>query len=644
MPFALIVRTANDELDATPNAADLSFREAIALANGGLGADTITFAAALAGQPILLRLGQMTISDAVTIQGLGAAQTIVMGSNDPQLYSRLFDITDTAGDVTFDSLTLTGGKTTASGESGGAVRSKSAGQLTIQNNTISGNSTAALGGFGGGIYSQGAVFVVNSTISGNAASLASGGGIFSSASVTVSSSTISGNTSGSSTIPGALSRGGGIYAVALTVTNSTISDNATLGQRGYGGGIFSHDGSVTITNSTITGNSIAGSDADGGGLYSLNSTVTIRNSIVAGNQDANQSHPDLRSSGTLTVQFSLIGDNNGNLGLTNGTSGNLVGTHAIPLDPQLGPLQNNGGPTPTHALIATSPALDAGDTGFVAPPSNDQRGVAFARVADGPDADATPRLDMGAFEFQTLSIPSTLVVDTAIDEGDGNYTAGDLSLRDAVALANARSGAHTITFAAALAGQPIVLTLGQITISDPLTLRGLATGQITVMGSNDPLLYSRLFDITASAADVTFDRLTLTGGKTTNSGRGGAILSASAQLTIHNSTISGNSTTGPLLAGGGGIYTSGAVKVTNSTISGNSAMGSGGGIDARTVTLTNSTVTGNSANGGGSGGGIYSYFGYVTIHNSIVAGNLAIRMAATPTCGRKTAPLSPDTA
>ena len=286
--------------------------------------------------------------------------------------------------------------------------------------------------------------------------------------------------------------------------------------------------------------------------------------------------------------------------MTNGVNGNLVGTHAAPLNPQLGPLQNNGGPTPTHALIATSPAIDAGDPAFATPPINDQRGVPFVRVADGPDANATTRIDMGAFEFQTLSIPSTLVVDKAIDEGDGNYSAGDLSLRDAVALANASSGPHTITFAAALSGQPVRLTLGQMLITDPLTLRGLGAAKTTIDGRYN----SRMFDITTTVAGpVTFDGLTLTRGRTTGNveNDGGAIRSYSTgQLTIRNSIISGNSTMGDT-ASGGGIYAQGSVTVINSTISGNYAVGnsggnaSGGGIYAQgSVTVTNSTISGNS--------------------------------------------------
>jgi hypothetical protein len=65
----------------------------------------------------------------------------------------------------------------------------------------------------------------------------------------------------------------------------------------------------------------------------------------------------------------------------------------INTDPLLGPLQNNGGPTFTHALLPGSPAIDAGDPNFTPPPLNDQRGCSFDRVFNG-------RIDIGSFEVQ----------------------------------------------------------------------------------------------------------------------------------------------------------------------------------------------------------------------------------------------------
>ena len=254
--LSLVVDTVRDENDGNYATGDLSLREAVALANGSSGANTITLASALAGQPILLRLGQMAIDDPLTIQGLGAALTTVNGQN----RSRLFDITNNAGDVTFDRLTLTRGKTTAIFEWGGAIRSASVGQLTIRNSTLSGNSTTDSFAKGGGIYAAGSLTVTGSTVSGNSTTgvFALGGGIYANGSLTVTDSTVSGNsTSGNS------ARGGGIYADgSLTVTGSTLSGNSTTGSSARGGGIYAA-GPLTVTGSTISGNSTTGTSARG---------------------------------------------------------------------------------------------------------------------------------------------------------------------------------------------------------------------------------------------------------------------------------------------------------------------------------------------------------------------------------------------
>ena len=99
----------------------------------------------------------------MTIQGRGAGQTTINGQNS----SRLFNISNTAGTVTFDGLTLIGGKTTADSGRGGAIRSVSSGRLTVQDSIISGNSTSGEEADGGGIYAGGLMSIINSTISGN---------------------------------------------------------------------------------------------------------------------------------------------------------------------------------------------------------------------------------------------------------------------------------------------------------------------------------------------------------------------------------------------------------------------------------------------------------------------------------------------
>src|SRR5262249_18005001 len=176
-------------------------------------------------------------------------------------------------------------------------------------------------------------------------------------------------------------RGGGIYnefTGTLTVTSSTLSGNAATSQdrAGQGGGIYNEfSGALTVTSSTLSGN--AATD-QGGGIYS-NGTSAVTNSVntlIAGNSAP--SSPDV--AGPLTSQgHNLIGDGSGGSGYT---STDLVGTSTNPIDPKLGPLQDNGGPTQTMALLPGSPAIDAGDNAF-SPGPFDPRGPRFARIPNG---------------------------------------------------------------------------------------------------------------------------------------------------------------------------------------------------------------------------------------------------------------------
>src|SRR5690606_32889881 len=175
---------------------------------------------------------------------------------------------------------------------------------------------------------------------------------------------------------------------------------------------------------------------------------------------------------------SFSGDHNliGTGGLVGGTA-NKQGTTVTPLNPLLGPLANNGGPTPTHALLAGSPAIDAGRN--ISGATHDQRGAPFLRTIDDPNiANVNDATDIGAFELQTVT-SHTLVVDNPIDENDGDTSVGDLSLREAVQLANSRPGIDTIMFSptvfTAVPVVPINLTLGAIQITDSVRIEGLGT-------------------------------------------------------------------------------------------------------------------------------------------------------------------------
>ncbi|MCA9051711.1 MAG: hypothetical protein KDA89_23395, partial [Planctomycetaceae bacterium] len=147
------------------------------------------------------------------------------------------------------------------------------------------------------------------------------------------------------------------------------------------------------------------------------------------------------------------------------------------------------------------------------------------------------------------------VVDTIADESDGDYSAGDFSLREAIERANTRVGADEIQFAAGLSGQTITLTIDQLSVTDDLTITGLGASNLTVSGGNS----FRVFDLQHDA-DVVIDGLKITAGRTTltsgpNTGisGGGAGIRSSGTLQLSNSVVTGNHTTATA-ADGGGIY------------------------------------------------------------------------------------------
>src|SRR5262249_29827279 len=155
-------------------------------------------------------------------------------------------------------------------------------------------------------------------------------------------------------------------------------------------------------------------------------------------------------------------------GLTPDANGNLIGSLGDPIEPLLDVIADNRGPTPTHALLPGSPAIDRGSNpvGLVA----DQRGFPFARASG-----AMP--DMGAFEVQP---PPVMVVTTPDDELDATLDLNDLSLREALALADANPGIDTLTFASGLGGVPVRLTLGQLEVRDSVVIRGLGAADTII--------------------------------------------------------------------------------------------------------------------------------------------------------------------
>jgi predicted outer membrane repeat protein len=361
-----------------------SLREALATANQ---CSTISFASGIS--LITLTSAELVIDKTVTINGPGANLLTISGNGG----RRVFTI-NSGENVALNGLTIANGAA-GSGRGGGINNFAS---LTLNNCTISGNSA----NLGGGICNDGSgsLALSNCTLSGNSALTA-----------------------------------GGIYNIGSgisTLTNCTLSGNVAAAN---GGGIFNNrtGSTLTLTNCTLSGNSANRS----GGIVQSAGLVRLKNTLIAGNT-ASTSSPDI--DGIFTSQgYNLIGMISD--ATITPTTGDQIGTAAAPINPLLGALANNGGPTQTRALLPGSPARNAGDncvtqtSGCLAAPlTTDQRGTGFNRLVGSA-------VDIGAVEMQhdtpILTINPATLPDSAVGSaynqtlsatgGSGNYSFSILS-------------------------------------------------------------------------------------------------------------------------------------------------------------------------------------------------------------------------
>lgn len=266
------------------------------------------------------------------------------------------------------------------------------GQVSAVRTTFSGNSAVN----GGGIHGSGGVRLTDSTVSGNSASN-NGGGVWGSGSIYLTRSTVSDNTTAYI--------GGGVYHKApapllMSVNNSTISGN-TAGQQG--GGIYKHTNTISLHNNTITGNAAT----RGGGLDTVGTAVGLQRNIVAGNSAA--LGPEIHhNGGTVTDNFRNVFGHSGGSGITGFIPGstNIIPAGALSTILET-KLQNNGGPTYTHALVPGSPAIDGVSNArcVLGTSANgiDQRGK--PRNVDGNGTPSTVECDLGSYELQP--VPAT---------------------------------------------------------------------------------------------------------------------------------------------------------------------------------------------------------------------------------------------
>ena len=250
-----------------------------------------------------------------------------------------------------------------------------------------------------------------------------------------------------------------------TLTNCTISGNS----RASGGGLDNYH-TATLTNCTVSGNSatnggtlynnatmyltactVSGNCASTGGGLDNDGTATLTNTIVAGNTLPNSLiASDISGTKSVSGSYNLLGTG-GQGGLTNGVNGNIFLPNLSTLG--LAPLGFYGGPTQTMALLPNSAAIGKGTA--VSGVTTDQRGEPLD----------VPTPDIGA--FQATNGATMLVVNTTAD-GTGSSAGGELSLRQAINLANVQDVAETITFDSTVfaTAQTITLTQGPLELSD----------------------------------------------------------------------------------------------------------------------------------------------------------------------------------
>ena len=326
---------------------DCSLREAIGAAQSG---DTVNIPAGT----YTLTLGtEIIVVTGMALSGAGASTTVIQAATGAGLANaRVFSIQayPVTDPVIISGLTIRFGND-QSGFGGGGILVGTRRELTLIKTVVSNNRSRS----GGGARNDGTLTLNNTTFTSNEGTAFNGGIL--GGDLVITNSTISNNS------------GSGISIErdeTGTISNSTLSGNSAL----YGGAIFIRGGTLQITNSTVTSNSAS---ASGAGIYSDGGNITLTNTILA------NSGSGVNCAGNIISQgHNLVSD--GSCGF--GVSGDISNT-----DPLLAPLQDNGGPTFTHALLDGSPAIDAGDN--AACPATDQRGTTRPQGA---------ACDIGAFE------------------------------------------------------------------------------------------------------------------------------------------------------------------------------------------------------------------------------------------------------
>jgi CSLREA domain-containing protein len=454
------------------------------------------------------------------------------------------------------------------------------GTIIIKNMTLVNGSESAVGNFtdlwlenvtiadshgekGGGIANYRKLRAVNSTIYGNKAD-AMGGGIF--------------NADGAE----------------LVIANVTLSDNEAPS-----GGAIRNDGTLSSMNSTIADNRAA----QGGGLANLSGTMSIRNTLMVRNGSGGN------CVGIVAV-LELSANNMQDEGPPCGVSFRVNPSAAS----QLGPLDANGGPTATHALLPGSPAVNAGNIDDCL--GMDQRG------RDRPATVQDP-CDVGAYELDPAAIAAVqplaplpaplsespfaqrpplqpVYIVTSLEDARAAdlqcvSTLGACTLRAAVQTAN-RRGIGTIqlsqvgTYTLSISGRSLGDQGGDLDISGLVHIQNTSRGQVTIQQTVDRSVFS-----VRAGGHLYLSDVQVSGGNATDGG--GLRIDEGGTAVVEGVTFSHNQASDR----GGAIYANGPLRMFNSTITANGAGAKGGGVYADVagdIVIQSSTITLNNAPSG----------------------------------------------
>ncbi|MEZ4331719.1 MAG: CSLREA domain-containing protein [Myxococcota bacterium] len=681
--------------------------------------------------------GDLDVRGPVVIRGASARHSIIDG-RDPNAIDRLVTVHELADEVVFEDIALRGGNATEGFRQGGVLwnletgaggvvlfeveiadgRAASGGgvfnegNLKVLRSRVIGNratsGSSPYGNSGGGIASLGAVAglrVEDSEIAENQAS-GSGGGIWADSGVFVAyRSQVHDNVAGES--------GGGMHAandgyvvqyVGFERNRAATGGGAFLAQQGEvqrcafvaneatdsGGGLMDAFGAF-VRFSTLSQNLAP----IGAGVHANSSQTLLDSDTIAANRGAGVHNV----SGAFFENTLLSQNTGGNctgappaFGAFNLESGSSCGFGPTPTgpnfpntDPLLGPLADNGGPTPTMALLPGSPAIDvvSSEIRTNCQEMLDQRARPRGRprTRDAQDVDVF-HCDIGAFEVTTAFVVDALgdAMDADVDDDVCATSTGACSLRAAIQQSNAIAGTSEIvlgpgvhTLSIGGSGNANV-EIGDLDIVPPVVIRGAGQASTVVDGAG----LDRVFDVAEPPAKIDpapslsrIEDLTITGGDA-GAQNGGAI-ATTRPLRLERVRLTGNdalrgsalitSHAGPFLSaaripveivdstidlntGGGALFLDDAallrsslvdnpadggfnggggeflrVRLTDSTVSGNHSLATGA-FFAQTALVENSTIYGNSADDGFDPGGLF-LLELSVFHNSIIAGNRA---------------------